>query len=1017
MFSPDGACRAFDARANGTVEGQGAGIVVLKPLDRALADGDPIRAVIKASAVNNDGHDKVGYTAPSQRQQAEVIRSAHRRAEIDPATISYVEAHGTGTPLGDPIEFEGLRAAFGAVPAGSCALGSVKTNIGHLDVASGVAGLIKTVLCLEHRTLVPTLNYETPNPAIEFADSPFHVSTDCRPWNSEHGVLRAGVSSFGIGGTNAHVVVEQAPERDVVAHEPKRAQHLLQLSARTPEALRRQARQLARFLSEHPDVPLDRVGYSLRAARQQFACNRVVVGTDRKELVDRLREEDTGHIRREDGRPTVFLFPGQGSQYEGMGRGLYDSEPAYRSIVDICRYLLRPYLPEWITDEDLLGWTDRVRDTRFTQPALFIHEYALAQWFGSLGVRPDAMIGHSLGEYVAACLAGVFTLRDALWLMLERGRLLAGTAPGAMLAVPLPVEQASDYLSGAALDVAVVNDVASCVVAGDADVVRELTDRLAADGITAKQVAVSNAFHSRLLDPMLDEFRQAVARLELSKPDIPFVSGLTGDWAGAEEVSQPEYWVAQLRNQILFHSGLTTLLEADRFAGAVIVEVGPGRLLTRLARKHSACGDRTAVPTMKRGQEPATLVAALGTVWAAGAEVDADTYYGLRASDRVRLPAYPFDRTEHWIGSTRQSTPQVVEVTTVDSPAAAVEEAWRAVLGVSQVRPHDDFFEQGGDSLAAVQFVARIQRLLGMRLEFMELTEHTPSAIAARLRTQLDGQAGTAPAPRSVVRIKQGDPEVLPPLVLVHPVGGDVYFYRELAQCLPETQPVYVIRSPMLDGLAEYDTIEQMATAYLDLLAELEVHPPYRLGGSSFGGLVAYEIAQLLAERTGYLPEVVLIDTPAHGNLPACMDESEILHYLTRYGLGRLAVSETELESRGRLPEKIRYLAERARGTVFEEMLAEDFLPVYLRTWRKHNEAMHSYVPAPYDGDLVFFSHTEEIPEFPGGQELRWRELARGGWRHVKAPGNHLSMNAMPNVAAIGAELGEKGSEAWGRDR
>ncbi|MEU7168290.1 amino acid adenylation domain-containing protein, partial [Streptomyces morookaense] len=1019
VFSPDGTCRAFDEAAQGTVEGQGVGIVVLKPLDRALADNDPIRAVIKATAVNNDGQHKIGYTAPSQERQAAVIRSAHEKAGIDPSTIGYVEAHGTGTALGDPIEVAALHQAFGpdSGTGDRIALGSVKTNIGHLDVASGIAGLIKAVLCLEHRTLVPTLHHTAPNPALELAKGPFYVNTACTPWTSEHPVLRAGVSSFGIGGTNAHVVLEEAPQS--AAPEGGNAsgrdgQHLLMVSAHTADALGAQAEALARHLAGHPDVPLERVAYTLHTARHRFPYHRVVVGGSRQELVDRLTAGEHETVTRRAGRPAVFLFPGQGAQYQGMGQALHAAEPGFRVHVDRCLELVRPHLPEGVDEADLLGRTAQVGNTRYTQTALFIVEYALARWFMDLGVRPAAMLGHSLGEYVAACLAGVFSLEDALTLVLERGRLLAGTAPGAMLAVPLPAGQVQPRAQEHGLDLAVVDDAGSCVVSGPPGAVDALAAELAADGVTARRVAVSHAFHSRLLDPVLDEFAAVLARIELRAPAVPFVSNLTGDWADPEQVRTPEYWTAQLRSTVQFHRGLTTLYGSEAGRDAVLLELGPGRILSRPARRHPDRAGRPVAPAMPRadlaGQEPAVALTALGTAWAAGADVDAGAFHGLTAADRVRLPGYVFDRQEHWIdrsGTAVQPvrTPEPVPVPVEeDEVGAVVAEAWRAVLGVESVRPEDDFFAQGGDSLAAVQLVARIRQRTGVRLEFMALERHTPQALADRLAEHL-GNRYTSEAASPVVVVRKGDPQSRPPLVLVHPIGGDVYFYRELAACLPDDQAVYAVRSPMLDGTAELTTVEAMAAHYLEQLTEFGLTAPFRLGGSSFGGIVAYEMAQLLDARDGYRPEVVLIDSPARGNLPADMTGQDIIDYLLRYGLARLDFPMAELEALETVEAKIGYIAEKARGTEFEDMLSADFLPRYIHAWQQHSRAMHAYEPRPYAGDIVFFSHEEEIPEFPADQAPHWRRLARGGWAHVPVTGNHLSMNGMPHVAAIGARL------------
>ncbi|WP_020480256.1 hybrid non-ribosomal peptide synthetase/type I polyketide synthase [Nocardiopsis kunsanensis] len=1007
VFSADGFCRPFDADAQGTVEGQGAGLVVLKPLARALADGDSVRAVIKGSAINNDGHDKVGYTAPSTQRQAAVIRAAHRRAGVDPATIGYVETHGTGTALGDPIEFAALRDAFGASPGSPRALGAVKANIGHLDAASGVVGLIKAVLCLENRTLVPTPHHRVPNPELDIDGSGFFVNTECLPWKGD--VLRAGVSSFGIGGTNAHLVLESAPP--MVTDEPhRRDERMLVVSGRSAEAVRDQARALSRHLAENPEADLDQVGYTLLTARARFSHSRVVVGADRRELIDGLDVGEMRTVPHRDGRPVAFLFPGQGAQYRDMGSQLYQSEAAYRFAVDECAAVLSQQLPG-VSVDDLLGRGAAVHDPRFTQPALFVTEYALARWLTSLGVRPAAMIGHSLGEYVAACLAGVFSPQDALRLVCERGRIAADSAPGAMLAVPLPAERALSY--GSDVDLAAVNEADSCVVAGDPEAVDRFAAALAAEGMSCKRLPVRRAFHSRLLEPGLGEFERAVERIGPKPPTEPFISTLTGDWADPADVTRPAYWVRHLREPVAFAAALDTLHASDRTADALLVEVGPGRTLTRLARKHPRRDGGPVVATLPdREREQAGVLAALGTVHAAGADIDASALYGLGPADRVRLPGYAFQRAEHWADpAVGARGPAVAEAPPNAARAGglpgAVEEAWRAVLGVEEVGPEDDFFEQGGDSLAAVQLVSRIERATGVRVELLELPRRTPAALLEHLRSERT-RAGSRLSARtsSVVRVARGAPEV-PPLVLVHPVGGDVYFYRELAQLLPERQPVFAIRSPMFDGLTELDTVERMADHYLDLLDDLGVGTPYRLGGASFGGIVAYEMAQRTAEQTSHAPDLVLIDSPAPGHLPAPMSDAEILHYLVRYGIPPSVCRVGEIEALDTLDAKIDHLAERSRGTAFEEMLSADFLPRYLRVWQRHTQAMHRYAPKPYRGDVRFYSHTEVIPDFPTGQDRHWRRLALGGWRHTRVPGNHLSMNATPHVARIAEDLAD----------
>ena len=445
ILSPDGHCRAFDACAEGTVSGNGAGVVVLKRYDEALADGDTIRAVILGSAVNNDGASKVGFTAPSVQGQARVISEALAAAEVDPATIGYVEAHGTGTRLGDPIEVEALTQAFGPSTAGTkfCALGSVKTNVGHLDEAAGVAGLIKTVLALQHAAIPASLNFTQPNPEIDFDRGPFYVPTRLSQWDGRGAPRRAGVSSFGIGGTNAHVVLQEAPavERAVSS----RPWQLLLLSARTESALDSLTDRLARHIRVSPDVPLADIAYTLHVGRKDFSHRRMVLCRDRDDAVDALGtlppEKVRSAVAATTVRPVVFMFPGQGNQYPGMGRGLYRSEPAFRETVDRCAELLIPHLGfdlrSVLYPADGHATPSRLEQTDVAQPALFVVEYALAQLLIGWGIQPRAMIGHSIGEYVAGCLAGVFSLEDALSLVAARGRLMQQMQQGAMLAVEL----------------------------------------------------------------------------------------------------------------------------------------------------------------------------------------------------------------------------------------------------------------------------------------------------------------------------------------------------------------------------------------------------------------------------------------------------------------------------------------------------------------------------------------------------------------------------------------------------
>ncbi|WP_234379953.1 type I polyketide synthase [Streptomyces sp. CMB-StM0423] len=673
ILSPDGTCRAFDADASGTVAGNGAGIVVLRRLADARTDGDGVDAVILATAVNNDGSLKAGYTAPSVDGQADVVAEALALADIDPATVGFVEAHGTGTPLGDPIEVAALTRAFrpGTEERGFCALGSVKSNVGHLDAAAGVTGLIKAVLALRNEAIPPTAHYERPNPALELETSPFYVNTDLRPWPRRTEPRRAGVSSFGIGGTNVHVVLEEAPADpragdsggnrptgQAAAEPPAR---LLPLSAKSAPALAEGAGRLADHLEAHPDTPLDAVAHTLARRRARFPHRTAAVARTTEEAVTALRllaADAASAVAAPDSAPVAFLFPGQGAQYPGMARGLHAREPVFAAEFDRCADLFAPHLGEDLRALVLVPddpWTGQdpgelLRQTGFAQPALFCVEYALARLWQSWGVQPRAMAGHSVGEYVAACLAGVFSLEDAVRLVAARGRLVQKTPGGAMLSVFLPERETTARL-GDSLSIAAVNSTALCVVSGDPEDVDGLERRLKDEGVGCRRLHTSHAFHSPAVDAAVAPFTDEVRGVRLHPPAIPFLSGVTGTWITDEQATSPDYWGSHLRQPVRFRDALDVLL-AD--PALVLVEVGPGQTLANFARAHrSWTPGRTAAGSLRHPGEDirddAHLLTSLGSVWSAGAAVD---WAAVQGEDRhlpLRLPGYAFQRRRYWV--------------------------------------------------------------------------------------------------------------------------------------------------------------------------------------------------------------------------------------------------------------------------------------------------------------------------------------------------------------------------------
>ncbi|HEX2203515.1 MAG TPA: thioester reductase domain-containing protein, partial [Longimicrobium sp.] len=681
LFAPGGHCRPFDARAEGTVPGYGAAVAVLRRLSDALADRDHVRAVIRGTAVNNDGNLKAGFTAPSVDAQARVIASAQAVAGVHPDTVGYLEAHGTATPVGDPIEVAALTQAFRAQTKrrGFCALGSVKANIGHLDAAAGIAGMMRAVLALEHRTIPPTANYASPNPRLELEASPFYVPTAAREWLSDGEPRRAGVSSFGVGGTNAHVVLEEAPEPEPRSDEVRPWQ-LFVLSARSKAAVDHAAARLASHLETHSDVGLADVAFTLQAGRRAFDHRRYVVARTAAEAAEALRGPEPRRItatapgRRE----PVFMFPGGGTQHPDMGIDLYLSEEIFRDEVDRCASLL----------ERKLGFDLR----RFLYPSvmgdppvdrehvpavlasIFVTEYALAKLWMSWGVTPHAMIGHSLGEYAAACLAGVFSLEDALDLVMLRGALFDRMPEGRMLSVQLPEAEARAML-GDRLSVAAVNAPGLTLVSGPEAQIDALVERLEAAEVECTRVRIQVASHSWMVEPFLDQFTRDIARYRLNPPTIPFLSGVTGTWIRPEEATDPAYWARHLRQPVRFADGVREAVSAP---GRVLLEVGPGNALATLAAAQQLVPAPVAVASMRHPREEAPdlafLLGAVGRLWQEGVTIDWDAFHGEARPRRVPLPTYPWEKKRYWIEPGRAASPAARD----DSPLRVA--TWKRAL-------------------------------------------------------------------------------------------------------------------------------------------------------------------------------------------------------------------------------------------------------------------------------------------------------------------------------------------------
>jgi phthiocerol/phenolphthiocerol synthesis type-I polyketide synthase E len=706
IASPDGHCRAFDAEARGTVSGSGAGVVLLKRLDDALSAGDPVLALIKGSAINNDGRDKVGFTAPSALGQARVIQAAQQAADVDAASIGYVEAHGTATPLGDPIEVAALTQAFRASTAarGYCALGSLKTNLGHLDAAAGIAGLIKAALVLRYGVIPKSLHYRAPNPNIDLASSPFYVADETRPWPAQLAPRRAGVSSFGIGGTNAHVVLEQAPPR--AALPVTDGAQLLCLSARSERGLRALRERLAVALERDPTLRLADVAHTLRVGRRAFDVRASLIAADTAGAIAALRGS-TPSARRagRSTRPVAFLFPGQGSQQLAAGRALYHTAQTFREPLDRCAELLGQSID--IDVRALLFAPNaasadakaKLSETAITQPVTFVLSYALACHLEALGIVPAALIGHSVGEYVAACLGGTLTLPDALSLVTQRGRLMQATAPGAMLAVAASAAELAREL-GRGVELAALNGPRQCVLAGPHAAIAHVERELTARGVQTRRLQVSHAFHSASMEPALPAFREVLERTSLRAPRRRWMSNVTGDWITAAQAQDPAYWLSHMRQPVRFAAGMSKLLgELD----PLCLELGSGSALSTLCLQIQP--ESTACALL--GDPHISALGLAGELWTHGLPLQLPA--GAGEGQRIELPATPFELSRHWIEApTAAAAPSHAPV---ERPVSTWLHApsWRRAepLGAAPAAPAGERYLLLSDDLGLVQAFER----------------------------------------------------------------------------------------------------------------------------------------------------------------------------------------------------------------------------------------------------------------------------------------------------------------------
>lgn len=780
MLSRDGRCRPFDAESSGTVFSNGGGVVLLKRLEDARRDGDHIHAVLRGFGLNNDGGLKHSYAAPSSEGQADAIHRAHRDAGIDPRTISYVEAHGTATPLGDPIEIAGLTRAFrlGTPDRGFCAVGSLKSNLGHLDTAAGVCGLIKTVLSLENAELPPMLHFAKPNPRIDFAGSPFFVNDRLRKWETPDATpRRAGVSAFGVGGTNVHVVLEEAPPVDLT--EAESGERLFVISARDETALAQLADRFATHADSADEADFAAAARTLAIGRKPMARRAAIVARDWKSAAAAFRQKHWSKVDAAAVPPElVWMFPGQGAQFPGMTADLYSTEPGFRADIDFCAEFLRESLGEDLRDT-LFGKDDesaeRLKGTVLAQPAIFVVEYALARQWQRWGIEPTMMLGHSVGEFAAACLAGVFTLEDGLRLLAMRGYLMSEVPRGSMLSARLSATELRKRLP-ADLDLAAENGPELCVVAGETPAVAAFARELEAAGVVVRELHTSHAFHSRMMDPVVSRFHELLSLIPLKAPSIPILSSVTGCFLGDGDATDPSYWAAHLRHTVLFHGALEAAASAKD--GRIYLEVGPGQTLTTLARQTIG---RRAAACLPSCEHPASgapdrvrMLQSLGELWCCGAAIDWTAIHA--PARRVPLPTYPFQRKRHWLpGMTFGGTIEKLrEIVSIEEPqivprvpadrgsecAAKCREVLENLSGIpgAEMADHVGFLDLGFDSLLLTQAARELQKQFGTPVSFRDLMQAYPNvgALAKHLESAAPTKVTAAPAPKVTSDVESG---------------------------------------------------------------------------------------------------------------------------------------------------------------------------------------------------------------------------------------------------------------------
>jgi acyl transferase domain-containing protein/thioesterase domain-containing protein len=1044
-LSPDGHCRPFDVMASGTVPSSGVGAVLLRPLADALENGDSIHAIILGSAVNNDGAFKVSYTAPSLQGQVEAISEAMALAGVEADSIGYIEAHGTGTALGDPIEVSALTQAFrqSTSRSGYCGLGSLKSNVGHMDSAAGVGALLKAILCVKHGERVSTVHFQAPSPRLEIGATPFFVVKDTAPWTTGSDPRRAGVSAFGVGGTNAHVVIEEPP---AAASPADRPWQLLCLSARSPAALGTMAGRLADHLEAHPEQPLADVAYTLMVGRTPQPHRRMVLckdGPGHQDAIRQLRTVDGArtfnaqHEARE--RPIAFVFGGGGAAHTDMGLDLYRTEPVYREAVDLCCNILNGPLGvdiRGVMFSDAPGGRAKVKDGGYFEMlvALGVVEYALAKLWISWGIEPSSMIGYSTGEYIAACLSGVMSVEDCFILQGRRARLAQERlGAGGMLAVPLSESECEPFVAGG-LSLAAINGPGWCILSGPVPLIESATAELVSRGLEPRRLPNKQAYHSSMLDPHMAVWREYLRGVKLSPPQRTYISTITGKPIRPGDATDLDYWMRGLRNTVRFGDGLAELL---RDPDMILLEVGPAIQMTTLAKQHAAARPSHAfIASMRHPQEqvPDDLAAlrALGKLWLAG--VTLDGVHMKEGRRRVPLPTYPFERRRYYIdaapwGSTAATDLSVLAAGVESAPAVELSRAempyqaprnelertlcelWEKSLGVKPVGITDNFFALGGTSLIGLKMFSLLPAELKSRVRLQDLmTLQTVESLAAHMSgTQQES------LPSTVLRLSARSAEARARAFLLPPVFGSPYAYVPLLNRLGQAIEAFGFQAQGVTGAAEpLTTLDAIVSLYLEHMKAVQPRGPYRIIGYSLGGLLAFELAARLSRAGEEVPLLVAIDPPCRSDLARVETIPDslagVLAALVK-DVGGVDLPGSELAGKPLAAQlAIAFQAASGQNSPRSQLPAGIDAPVgqrLLHVAASSLQSVRGFQYPSFPGRAILIEPSESMPGtfYPAGHIRELSASAAAGAEVHRVPGNHLTMMEEPHVEALAALL------------